>query len=265
MAAGVECEKVRSALDRVAEGSVGRGDSRTVSRHIRHCHGCRGLLRARRQSYDGLAALVPPALVLGEVAHALPADPSAALGYWDRLAGGATVRVGQAWQAALELPGALTAKVGAGAAAAVLAGAAGGPAVVDAVKGSLHDRQESARIALREGRGIASAIGRPVAAPAAAKPRASGRRATPRTIRPPLSRTTLRQIAHVAALVGRSGAPASSGSIASGAQRETAASPRPSASPQTTAAAPAAPPPSAPASQKPPAASRSSVALEFGP
>jgi hypothetical protein len=211
-----------------------------------------------------LAALVPPTLVLGEVAHALPADPSTALGYWDRLAGGATVRVGQAWQAALDLPGALTAKVGAGAAAAVLAGAAGGPAVVDAVKGSLQDRQESARIALREGRGIASAIGRPAAAPMAAKTRASARGAAATTIRAPLSRTTLRQIAHVAALVGRSGAAAPSGSIATEARRDTVASPRPSSPPRTAVTSPSAAPAPSVASQTPPA-SRSSVALEFGP
>jgi RNA polymerase sigma factor (sigma-70 family) len=277
MAAGKECEKVRSALDRVAEGSAGRSDSRTVSRHIRHCHGCRGLLRARRQSYDGLAALVPPALVMGDVTHALPADPSTALGYWDRLAGGATVRVGQAWQAALEIPGALTAKVGAGAAAAVLAGAAGGPAVVDAVKGSSHDRREAARIAVREGKGIASAIGRPVPAQRTAKPRARAKPATPARIRAPLSRTTLRQIAHVATLVQRSRRPSATptGSTASEAQRATVAtvaSPEPSSPPPATPTptAPSTPPssapsPSAPAPEAPPAASGNTVALEFGP
>ncbi len=253
MAAGQECDKVRPALERVADGSASRPDSRGVSRHTRHCHGCRALLRARRQSYEGLASLVPPALVIGEVAHALPADPSQALGYWDRLSGGATVKVGQAVQVALDLPGAVSAKLGAGAAAAVLAGAAGGPAVVDAVRGDRSDAAGAASTAVHRGDQVAGAVRRSVGArpltrssPAAAAPRAA------RSPRTPLSGPTLRQFAHVAALVGRGKTTARRGPAAATVPRTAPATAPASASPAPlTATAPARPP--------------STTALEFGP
>jgi RNA polymerase sigma factor (sigma-70 family) len=264
MAAGAECEKVRPALERVADRSAGRSESRSVSRHVRHCHGCRALLRARRQSHEGLAALVPPALIVGEVAHALPSDPSPALSYWDRLTGGATVRVGQAWQAALDLPGAVTAKVGAGAAAAVLAGAAGGPAVVDAIKGSRSDR-----VAVTQGARVADAVRRSVVVTPRPTVRRTPRSGPRRRASTPVSRVTLRQFAHVAALVQRADAASRrSGASAGGASgahwaasTSTATAPSATATPRS-APAPA-PGPTAPApASRPPAAS---AALEFGP
>ena len=181
-------------------------------------------------------------------------DPSPALGYWDRLSGGAVVRVGQAWQTALELPGAVTAKVGAGAAAAVLAGAAGGPAVVDALKGSRQDRVESQRAVRHVAAAVRRAVGPTASATAPARRPAAAR--PPAHPAVPLAQATLRRIAHVAALVGRSHRrvhPAST-APAPGVTRTVTA-------PATTATA------SAPSRTPRDAggSSSDSVALEFGP
>jgi RNA polymerase sigma factor (sigma-70 family) len=134
MASGGECERLRPALEQAATGTAARRDSRAVSRHVRHCHPCRALLRAQRQSFQGLAALVPPALLVGQVVHVASPDPSHVLGWWERVSGTMTVRAGAAWQNVLDLQGAALAKVGAGTAAVAVAGAAGGPYVAHALR-----------------------------------------------------------------------------------------------------------------------------------
>jgi RNA polymerase sigma factor (sigma-70 family) len=132
---GGECERLRAAIDRVAEHDGSQEDVRAVTRHVRHCGGCRSALSARRQSIHGLAALVPVALVATHVMSVHTPDPSIAFTYWDRLGAGFTLRASQAVQHAMELPSLVGAKVGAGAVALAVAGAAGAPLVIGAVHG----------------------------------------------------------------------------------------------------------------------------------
>lgn len=134
LATGDVCERLLPAIDRVVTGQATSRERRSVSRHVRHCGGCRALLRNRRESNEWLAALVPLAFLASETVAARPPDLSPLLAWWERLAGGATVRAGNAVQIALELPSGALAKVGAGTAAVAVAGAAGAPLVADAVR-----------------------------------------------------------------------------------------------------------------------------------
>lgn len=134
MARGDECANLLPALERVAQQEASRRDQKRVERHVKTCQACRMLLGRRREAAIELASLVPPALLAATLLPSRPPDPSHAVAWWDRIAAGATVRAGTAWQSALELPGMLGTKVGAGAAAAVVAGVAGGPFVADAVR-----------------------------------------------------------------------------------------------------------------------------------
>ena len=133
LATGEACTRLDPAIARVASGEASVKERRAVSRHVRHCGACRALLRNRRESNEWLAGMVPLALIGGQVLTGAP-DPSPVLAWWERLAGGATVRAGTAVQAAMELPGTALAKVGVGTAAVAVAGVAGGPLVVDAVR-----------------------------------------------------------------------------------------------------------------------------------
>jgi RNA polymerase sigma factor (sigma-70 family) len=180
LASGEECDRLRPVLERVADRSATQAEARTIARHVRHCRACRALLRSRRQSFDGLASLVPPILLLGSATGGPAIDPSHILGFWDRLAGGVTVRAGHAWQTMLDVPSLTATKVGAGAAAAVLAGATGAPYLVDALGPEAPNRPTP----------VAKAIARPSAPPAsgaatAPRPRST---ATPRTARAPRPR-----------------------------------------------------------------------------
>ncbi|MEW6581782.1 MAG: sigma-70 family RNA polymerase sigma factor [Actinomycetota bacterium] len=134
MARGDECARILPALHRVAEAEATAREERAVSHHVKGCPSCRAVLSRRRESAQGLASLVPVGLVAGVMIPSRPPDPGHAFAWWERISAGATVRAGTAWQHALELPGMLGSKVGAGAAAAVVAGAAGGPFVADAVR-----------------------------------------------------------------------------------------------------------------------------------
>ncbi len=131
LASGEACGRLDEAIDRVARGVASARERRSVGRHVRHCGPCRATLRTRRDANEWLGALVPLALI-GSAPLGI-ADPSPAIAWWERVAGGATVRAGHMVQLALEMPSAALAKVGAGTAAVAIAGAAGGPMVVDAV------------------------------------------------------------------------------------------------------------------------------------
>ena len=134
LASGDVCERLLPEIDRVATGSATGRERQAVARHVRHCGPCRAVLRNRRESNEWLAALVPLAFLASETVAARPPDPSHALAWWERVAGGATVKAGNAVQMALELPNGALAKVGAGTAAVAVAGAAGAPLVADAVR-----------------------------------------------------------------------------------------------------------------------------------
>lgn len=133
LVSGEACERLDGAIARVAAGEAGAKELRGVSRHVRHCGHCRALLRSRREANEGLAAMVPVALLAGEVALGAP-DPTPAIAWWERVSDGATVRMGGAVQMALDLPTSALAKVGAGAAAIVVAGTAALPLVADDVR-----------------------------------------------------------------------------------------------------------------------------------
>ena len=131
LASGEACSRLDAAIWRVAGGQATPKEQRAVSRHVKHCGACRATLRDRRQSNEWLAALVPVALIGGQVMAGAP-DPTPMFPWWERVAEGATVRVGTMVHMAMELPGTALAKVGAGTAAAVVAGAAALPLVTDA-------------------------------------------------------------------------------------------------------------------------------------
>ena len=131
LASGEACSRLDAAIWRVAGCQATPKEQRAVSRHVKHCGACRATLRDRRQSNEWLAALVPVALIGGQVMAGAP-DPTPMFPWWERVAEGATVRVGTMVHMAMELPGTALAKVGAGTAAAVVAGAAALPLVTDA-------------------------------------------------------------------------------------------------------------------------------------
>ncbi|HET6691186.1 MAG TPA: sigma-70 family RNA polymerase sigma factor, partial [Miltoncostaeaceae bacterium] len=131
LASGEACRRLDAAIWRVAGGQATPKEQRAVGRHVKHCGACRATLRDRRQSNEWLAALVPVALIGGQVLAGAP-DPTPMFPWWERVADGATVRVGTMVHMAMELPGAALAKVGAATAAAVVAGAAALPLVTDA-------------------------------------------------------------------------------------------------------------------------------------
>lgn len=166
-ARGEDCARILPALTRLVDNEATSREERSVERHTKKCRTCRSLLTSRRKAAMELASFVPPALIAGVVLPTRPPDASQAIAWWDRIAGGATVRAGSAWQSALELPGMLGTKVGAGAAAAVVAGVAGGPFVADAVRGDPPPARATA------------AIVRPATLPPAAPPAPVVRRATP--------------------------------------------------------------------------------------
>lgn len=241
---GEVCERLHPAIDRVALGHASAGERRSVARHVRHCGPCRALLRDRRESNEWLGALAPVALFAGESFLRTP-DPTPAIAWWERIATGATVRAGTAIQMAMELPGAALAKVGAGTAAVVIAGAAGIPLVTDAV----HPAPTAPAAAVR----AASAPMRVLAAPAVGRGN-GGAEVTA------LLRAARRQAAAThAAQVRRAQA--------------VRIAPRPDPPPAAVApaapAAPTAPPapaaPSSPAPAPAPAPSPGTLALEFGP
>ena len=249
LASGDVCERLLPEIDRVVTGQATARERRSVSRHVRHCGPCRAVLRNRRESNEWLAALVPVAFLASGTMAARPPDLSPALAWWERIAGGATVRAGNAVQMALELPSGALAKVGAGTAAVAVAGAAGAPLVADAVRPGTPPPPAAAveRVETTPGAAAAAAVKRPVARPA---PFATARRR--------------------AAGVG------SSRQVTAAARRSAPASvlpPRPDAPPADVRAprsAPEASPASAPVTRPAPATAPvapapSPVALEFGP
>jgi RNA polymerase sigma factor (sigma-70 family) len=130
LASGDACAGLDEMIGRVAVAQASARERRVVSRHVRHCGTCRATLRERRESNEWLAALVPVALLGGQAMMGAP-DPTPAIAWWERVGDGATVRVGTMVHMAMELPGSALAKVGAGTAAVVVAGAAALPMVVD--------------------------------------------------------------------------------------------------------------------------------------
>jgi RNA polymerase sigma factor (sigma-70 family) len=157
LADGAECERLRPALERAAEHEATQDEARAVSRHIRHCGSCRSALAARRQSVQGLAALVPVALVATHIGGVRPPDPSFVFSYWDRISAGFVVRASQVVQTAMELPGMVGVKVGAGAAALAVAGVAGAPLVVSAVHQPAPKQPAMARLHLAPPKPVPSA------------------------------------------------------------------------------------------------------------
>ncbi len=255
LVSGEACERLDGAIARVAAAQASAGDARGVSRHVRHCGHCRALLRSRREANEGLAAMVPVALLAGDVALGAP-DPTPAIAWWERVSDGATVRMGSAVQMALDLPTSALAKVGAGAAAIVVAGTAALPLVADGVRPA-HDPVAAARSTV------------------AAAPKTTGETASAPRDATVAAATAARRSAVLArerARAARTAARAATARRVRAAERaratETEVSTSTSTPAASTAVAVAAPrtSSSAPAPAPAPAqASPSSVALEFGP
>jgi RNA polymerase sigma factor (sigma-70 family) len=143
LASGEACERLDPMIGRVASGEATAKEARVVSRHVRHCGHCRAVLRDRRESNEWLAGLVPVAL-LGSHAFAGAPDPTPVIAWWERVSGGATVRMGTMVQMAMDLPSSALARVGAGTAAVAVAGAAGAPIVADAMRPAATEPQVAA-------------------------------------------------------------------------------------------------------------------------
>ena len=133
LARGERCIKLQEALEHVADREATAKERKAVSKHVRHCGTCRATLRARRQTNAGITVLVPVALVGAGAAGLAVPDASPAVDIFDRSAARLTVSVGQAWQAMLDLPSLLSARMGAGALAITVAGVAGVPVVAKTV------------------------------------------------------------------------------------------------------------------------------------
>jgi RNA polymerase sigma factor (sigma-70 family) len=244
LALGRTCERLRPALGRVADGSAGASERRAVSRHVRHCARCRTELRHRRGWADGLAALAPVALLAPGAVPAITPDPTPVLGLWERAGGRAMVAAGSAWQHAIEVPATLGGKIGAGALAVAVAGAAGGPIVADAVRDAGRTPAIASATALTPGLPVA-------------KPRQAPARPGAATRAPAVASTLARAARRTAEDRAR---PA----------QTTRPRPSPDPVPQADAPEPAPAPPPAPApapspAPSPPPAPASSPALEFGP
>ncbi|HMM49784.1 MAG TPA: sigma-70 family RNA polymerase sigma factor [Miltoncostaeaceae bacterium] len=128
---GVVCERLAPALERVIDGEADRREARRISKHVKHCGACRGRLRHERELHRRLAALAPLPLLIG--APAVP-DPGHLMAWWDRLTQSLGMHGTSVAQTLNDLSGSGVARLGAGTTAVVIAGAAGLPLVVDAVK-----------------------------------------------------------------------------------------------------------------------------------
>ena len=258
LASGDVCEGITPLIDRVAAGEATSRERRAVTRHVRHCGPCRAVLRNRRESNEWLAGLVPLALVASETLAAGPPDPSPVIAWWERLAGGATVRAGNAVQMAMELPGAALAKVGAGTAAVAVAGAAGAPLVADAIRPEQAPPPTAAALvqpahsATETGAGAGAARPARPSTPATAAPAAAARRRAARGAQGRQVERAARRAAPVAAASRPDPDPV--------VVRSAAAPPDPAP------ARPEAPAPVSVAAATPaPAPSPAAIALEFGP
>ena len=249
LTSGEACERLDPAIARVASGEASAKEQRSVSRHTAHCGPCRALLRSRRESNEWLVALVPVALLGGHVLSGTP-DPTPAIAWWERVADGATVRMGSAVQMAMDLPTSAFAKVSAGTAALVVAGATALPLVTDGARPAVP-----APAAAQERSTAAPATG-PTAsrepAPSFAQQRSAAARARERTraARTAARAAAVKAAAKAAAAERRAAGAALAARSASVANASTAASPAPPAKAVSSSA---------------PAPSPSSVALEFGP
>jgi RNA polymerase sigma factor (sigma-70 family) len=264
LASGDVCEKVTPLIDRVAGGEATARERRTVTRHVRHCGPCRAVLRNRRESNEWLAGLVPVALVASETLAAGPADPSPLIAWWERLAGGATVRAGNAVQMAMELPGAALAKVGAGTAAVVVAGAAGAPMLADAIRPGQGPPPTAAALvrpassATEAGGGTAAPQRQARPSTPAVAPRVAARRPAARDAQDRQVERAARRRAPVTAASPREPAPVVA--------RSAPAAARPAPAPlEASVPAPVAVASPAPTPSPAPAPGPATVALEFGP
>jgi RNA polymerase sigma factor (sigma-70 family) len=252
LSSGEACARMDVVIDAVLQDTASARDRRALSRHLRHCGHCRSVLRERREANEWLAGLVPLALFAGHAFAGAP-DPSPMIAWWERLAGGATVRAGTVVQMAMDLPSSALAKVGAGTAAVAVAGAAGAPMVVDAV----HPRPHATPVVAS--RVVTPAAPGPAAADRAQEARAEAQRASRAAARRSAARRALLHERAVRAERARRAA-------LQAARARSGPDPAVPVSTSRPAPAPAPAPAAAPASPAAPAApSPQSMALEFGP
>ena len=133
VASGAACERLRPAIDHVAQGGGRPVDRRRVETHVRRCLPCRQVLAARRRLDPQLIALVPAALLPSGGAPS--ADVSLLAGYADRLMASGGARLAHFGHLAAELPAAGAGRLGAKGLALVAAAAAGLPFVTAQIDG----------------------------------------------------------------------------------------------------------------------------------
>lgn len=134
LGAGRRCGEIAPLIDLVVDGGSTAADRRRLTRHTRHCAACRTAFRARRDQSRLLASLVPGLLVAPGVMPALGPDPTLAIGWWDRVSTGATVRMGHLTQLWFDIPALASTRAGASAIVAATAAALGTPMVVQAMR-----------------------------------------------------------------------------------------------------------------------------------
>lgn len=135
LASGEECTRATALMDLVIDGEAQPSQVRTLERHTKHCPSCREAFRSSRQQGQLVASLVPLGLVAStDLMQSRPPDPTAVVGWWDRLSGSASVKAGNAMQLWLDLPQLMSSKAGAGALVAAAAGAIGAPMVVQSMR-----------------------------------------------------------------------------------------------------------------------------------
>ncbi len=254
LANGERCTQLRDVLQRVADDEATSRERKAVSRHVRHCGPCRAALRARRQTNAGITALVPVAVVGAAAAGLAVPDPSPAMNVMERGTARLTVTVGQAWQAMLDVPSLVSARMGVGAVAITVAGVAGVPIVANQVTA---DRAATQPVPAQVRTTAGSAT-----APAGPTPTTTA----PLTTTAPVGAAQADAMAELDRLRAQAQAQRQRAEARQRAARERAAAQRrQAAAPAQSASAPAATPAAAPPQAAPPASPSSQPQLEFGP
>ena len=135
LATGQECERMAALIDLVLDGDAQPTQLRKLECHSKHCPSCRETFRSAQDQGQLVASLVPLGLVAStDLMHSRPPDPAAVIGWWDRMSGAASVKVGNAMQLWLDLPQLVSSKAGAGALAAAAVSVVGAPLVVQSMR-----------------------------------------------------------------------------------------------------------------------------------
>lgn len=225
LASGEECERATALIDLVLDGDAQPAQLRKLERHTKHCPSCRETFRFAQDQGQLVASLVPLGLVAStDLMQSRPPDPTAVVGWWDRMSGAASVKAGNAMQLWLDLPQLMSSKAGAGALAAAAVSAIGAPMVVQSMRSDPVAPPQS-QIATRAPAVAAPLVGQAedsraptvkVASPSATNAVQRTRAAASSSWKPKATTTrVVAQPSRTSTTVRRSAAPAASGGSAS--------------------------------------------------